>query len=436
MPELAISVERLSKQYQLGAIGADTLRGDVARWFARWRGRPDPLQRVDGAPSSPRRPDRIWALKDVTFQVRPGEVVGVIGNNGAGKSTLLKIMSRITAPTSGVVRLRGRIGSLLEVGTGFHPELSGRENVFLNGAILGMRKAEIARKFDEIVAFSGVESHIDTPVKRYSSGMHVRLAFAVAAHLETEILLVDEVLAVGDAEFQKKCLGKMGEVTREGRSVLLVSHNMQAVSTIAERCILLRGGELAADGPRDQVIHDYLSAKALNELEYAREPSADAPRITSIRILTTAPGNIQHNRRPMSVVFRIATPRALAGSVVSFQVVDAVDRPIAHLWTFDSQLPMLRQPGIHELTCTIPDVRLYQGRYALKVNFHERSGSIPIEILNGVCPFEVVMYGQERDYVWESMACTYIESGSWEVVALDPGELATHHDLDTAAPIR
>jgi lipopolysaccharide transport system ATP-binding protein len=205
-----ISVENLSKSYQLGVIGTGTLADDLKLWWAKARGKPNPLLRIGETDQGNRDGETIWALKDVSFEVQPGEILGIIGRNGAGKSTLLKILSRITAPTSGVVHVKGRIASLLEVGTGFHQELTGRENIFLNGAILGMRKNEIERKFDEIVDFSGVEKFIDTPVKRYSSGMYVRLAFAVAAHLEPEILVVDEVLAVGDAAFQKKCLGKMG----------------------------------------------------------------------------------------------------------------------------------------------------------------------------------------------------------------------------------
>jgi lipopolysaccharide transport system ATP-binding protein len=220
-----IKVENLSKAYQLGEIGTGTLSRDLERYWARLRGKEDPFLKIGEVNDRAKKgeSDVVWSLKDLDFEIEQGDAVGIIGRNGAGKSTLLKILSRVTAPTTGSVKVKGRIASLLEVGTGFHPELSGRENIYLNGAILGMRKAEIKRNFDEIVDFSGVERYIDTPVKRYSSGMYVRLAFAVAAHLESEILIVDEVLAVGDAEFQKKCLGKMGEVSKgEGRTVLFV----------------------------------------------------------------------------------------------------------------------------------------------------------------------------------------------------------------------
>ncbi len=250
MSDTVIQVERLSKRYRLGTIGTGTLSHDLNRWWARVRGRPDPAAKI-GQGRKADDEDFVWALRDVSFEVNRGEVLGIIGRNGAGKSTLLKILSRVTAPTAGEVRIRGRIASLLEVGTGFHPELTGRENIFLNGAILGMNKAEILRKFDEIVAFSEVEKFIDTPVKRYSSGMYVRLAFAVAAHLEPEILIVDEVLAVGDAEFQKKCLGKMGEAAGRGRTVLFVSHNMHAISELCTRVILMEGGRIVSPSSPD-----------------------------------------------------------------------------------------------------------------------------------------------------------------------------------------
>ncbi len=259
MGDSIIEVESLAKEYRLGVISHQTLTKDLQSWWARVRGKEDPnaplvSQQGDNASSG-----RFWALKDVTFQVRQGDVVGVIGRNGAGKSTLLKILSRVTSPSRGEVRLRGRVASLLEVGTGFHPELTGRENIFLNGAILGMDKNEIRRKFDEIVDFSEIGRFIDTPVKRYSSGMYVRLAFAVAAHLEPEILVVDEVLAVGDAPFQKKCLGKMGEVAGQGRTVLFVSHNMQAIKNLCDRGILIDKGRIAYDGTADEVVGAYLS---------------------------------------------------------------------------------------------------------------------------------------------------------------------------------
>jgi len=254
-----ISVENLSKSYRLGQIGTGTLTNDLKVWWARTRGKPNPLLKIGQTDHGNQDGETLWALHDVSFTVQQGEVLGVIGRNGAGKSTLLKILSRVTAPTGGCVKVKGRIASLLEVGTGFHPELTGRENIYLNGAILGMTKQEIARKFDEIVAFAEVEKFIDTPVKRYSSGMYVRLAFAVAAHLESEILLVDEVLAVGDAAFQKKCLGKMGDVAVGGRTVLFVSHNLAAIGQLCRRSLLLEQGKLAFIDNSEAVITQYLN---------------------------------------------------------------------------------------------------------------------------------------------------------------------------------
>jgi len=257
---IAIKAENISKQYRLGQVGTGTLTHDLNRLWHKVRGKEDPYLTVgeenDRTKSAPS--DYVWAIKDINFEVKQGEVLGVIGRNGAGKSTLLKLLSRTTVPTTGSIKIRGRIASLLEVGTGFHPELTGRDNIFLNGAILGMTKDEIKRKFDKIVDFSGVERYIDTPVKRYSSGMYVRLAFAVAAHLEPEILIVDEVLAVGDAEFQKKALGKMHDVSSsEGRTVLFVSHNMAAISELCTRGIVLNNGSLLFEGQINKAVAHY-----------------------------------------------------------------------------------------------------------------------------------------------------------------------------------
>jgi lipopolysaccharide transport system ATP-binding protein len=268
MQPIVIQAENISKQYRLGLLSGKTLSEDVKRFLYRIAGKSDPLAFVgdinDRTVSSSER--FVWALRNINFEVRQGEVMGIIGRNGAGKSTLLKILSRVTAPTTGEIRVRGKIASLLEVGTGFHPELTGRENVFLNGAILGMSKAEIKSKFDEIVEFSGVARYINTPVKRYSSGMYVRLAFAVAAHLEPEILVIDEVLAVGDSEFQKKCLGKIKEVAGGGRTVLFVSHNMGAVSDICDRAILIDKGSISNQGHADAVIREYVNSSMKTDL--------------------------------------------------------------------------------------------------------------------------------------------------------------------------
>ncbi|HMD89796.1 MAG TPA: ABC transporter ATP-binding protein [Anaerolineaceae bacterium] len=259
MSNTVISVENLSKAYRLGQIGTGTLSNDLKVWWARQRGLPNPMLKIGQIDHGNRDGEILWALKDVNLTVEQGEVLGIIGRNGAGKSTLLKILSRVTAPTSGCVKVKGRIASLLEVGTGFHPELTGKENIYLNGAILGMSKEEVRRKFDEIVAFAEVEKFINTPVKRFSSGMYVRLAFAVAAHLDPEVLLVDEVLAVGDAEFQKKSLGKMGDIAGQGRTVLFVSHNMNSIERLCKSIILLKSGKvIVASDDVSEVVKSYL----------------------------------------------------------------------------------------------------------------------------------------------------------------------------------
>ena len=260
MSETAISIENVSKEYRLGAIGGGTLRGDLQSWIARRRGKEDPNSKI-GEEHHVINGQRFLALDGITFEVKKGEALGIIGHNGAGKSTLLKLLSRVTAPTQGKISYNGRIASMLEVGTGFHPELTGRENVYMNGAILGMTKAEISRKFDEIVAFAEMEKFIDTPVKRYSSGMYVKLAFAVAAHLDSEIMVMDEVLAVGDMKFQQKCLGKMGDASQnEGRTVLYVSHNMNTIRQLCTRCIVLSHGKLIFDGETEEAISLYMSS--------------------------------------------------------------------------------------------------------------------------------------------------------------------------------
>jgi lipopolysaccharide transport system ATP-binding protein len=256
---LVIQCVGVSKRYRLGEAGGATLGEDLGAWVAKLRGRPDPRVPIGKEVDSQRIGSDFWALRDIGFEVRRGETLGIIGRNGAGKSTLLKLLSRITLPTEGEIRMRGRMSSLLEVGTGFNPELTGRENIFLNGAILGMRKAEIGRKLDDIIGFSGIRHHIDSPVKRYSSGMKVRLGFSVAAHLEPEILVIDEVLAVGDAEFQRKCLGKMKDVAHSGRTILFVSHNMTAIASLCSRVVWLHDGRVRMDGPTDEVVKAYLS---------------------------------------------------------------------------------------------------------------------------------------------------------------------------------
>jgi lipopolysaccharide transport system ATP-binding protein len=281
MSDTVVRLEHVTKEYRLGTIGQGMLYRDIQSWWAGVRGKEDPNSKISLSGISTMK-DSFLALDDVSFDVKRGDVVGIIGRNGAGKSTLLKIISRVTAPTKGAVKLKGRVASLLEVGTGFHPELTGRENIYLNGAILGMRRNEINRKFDTIVDFAEVEEFIDTPVKRYSSGMYVRLAFAVAAHLEPEILIVDEVLSVGDLQFQKKCLGKMGEISRRGgRTVLYVSHNLQSVSDLCSKAFLLDKGAVVSSGETEKVVNAYVSMG--NDMRMARRDLSD-PGIRSLDV--------------------------------------------------------------------------------------------------------------------------------------------------------
>jgi len=273
MGKKVLEIENLGKQYKLGQVGTGTLSHDLNRWWAKLRGKDDPFQKlgVENDRTSEKSSGYVWALQDVNFSLNEGDVLGVIGRNGAGKSTLLKLLSKITSPTTGEIRVKGNIASLLEVGTGFHPELTGRENVFLNGAILGMNKDEIKRKLDQIVDFSGCAAFIDTPVKRYSSGMMVRLGFSVAAHMDPDILVVDEVLAVGDIEFQQKCLGKMNEVSKSGRTVLFVSHNMQSVGKLCTKGLYLQNGKMVQTGGIDEVLSAYVTSTSSNNFSYKSE---------------------------------------------------------------------------------------------------------------------------------------------------------------------
>jgi len=365
----AISIEHLSKVYRLGMIGGGTLNEDVSRWWAKVRRRPDPATKI-GQTHHRRQVGQLFrALDDVSFKVGEGEVLGIIGRNGAGKSTLLKILSQVTAPTTGEIRIKGRVASLLEVGTGFHPELSGRENVFLNGAILGMTKAEIRRKFDEIVAFSECDAFIDTPVKRYSSGMYVRLAFAVAAHLEPEILIVDEVLAVGDAQFQSKCLGKMGEVSRGGRTVLFVSHNTVAVQSLCKRAVLLEDGELKAEGPASAIVTRYLRAAHFDTpvLEWRspeEAPGNDVVRVKRVRIF---PGDNREDRLiTMSTPIHVETQFWVLKSDEQAHITYALvnDQGIIALTTWSQSEK--RRLGIHQASFTLPGNLLNSGSYSLR----------------------------------------------------------------------
>jgi lipopolysaccharide transport system ATP-binding protein len=420
MSDIVISVENLSKRYLVGHRSAQresytALRdviGREARNFTRKTvdfvcGR----QIVQGDDI-----EEFWALKDVSFEVKQGEVIGIIGKNGAGKSTLLKIVSRITEPTRGRIRLCGRVASLLEVGTGFHPELTGRENIFLNGAILGITRREIREKFDQIVDFAEVNKFLDTPVKHYSSGMYVRLAFAVAAHLEPEILIIDEVLAVGDAEFQKKCLGKLDEVSRrQGRTVLFVSHNLGAMAALTSRGILLESGSIVKSGEVAGIISSYLS-HAQNQSSYVRPSGSKpaGPHIRQAEVITTDPHGVQRFFMPLEVKFRIAHQRPLLRGCFSLQIINQFQQPVVHAFTYNTDLRFGSQPGETTLSCRFPKLRLNVGRFHLRTFLSEPPGGELYESLDGICPFEVVRTDEYPLWGWRPDVCAYHENWQWE----------------------
>jgi lipopolysaccharide transport system ATP-binding protein len=385
MTDLAIKVENLSKRYRIGLQDArqETLVGTAAAWLKSPLNNFRRLRRLN-AFADEEAEDIIWALRDVSFAVKHGEVVGIIGRNGAGKSTLLKILSRITPPTRGRVVLNGRVASLLEVGTGFHPELTGRENIYLNGTILGMTKAEIEGKFDEIVAFSGVEKFIDTPVKRYSSGMRVRLAFSVAAHLESEILLVDEVLAVGDAEFQKKCLGKMGDIAKRGRTVLFVSHNMAAIKQMCPRSLFFQSGSLLGDGDSCKVIESYLNSRdtrpgsTVVTSHLTTRSGIGGGRITRVEVendagIVTATFGIGE---PLRIRLTFELDKDIRGLVAGVEIKTSDAYPLLNLRS-DSQNvifgPYIRSQS-HQIVIDIPGLPLYPGSYLIEPWIAESKG--------------------------------------------------------------
>jgi lipopolysaccharide transport system ATP-binding protein len=374
---IVISVENLSKTYRLGQIGTGTFTNDMRVWWAKMRGQTNPMLRIGEQEHGNRDSDNLYALRDVSFRVEQGELLGIIGRNGAGKSTLLKILSRVTAPTSGEIKVKGRIASLLEVGTGFHPDLTGRENIYLNGAILGMTRGEIRRRFDEILDFSGVEKFVDTPVKRYSSGMYVRMAFAVAAHLDPDILVVDEVLAVGDVAFQKKCLGKMQDVSKDGRTVLFVSHNMDAVENLTKSCLWLENGEILKYSTTPEIVSSYL--RFILRETMANDGFQDLTKANR-RADFLGMGKMQfawiricdNNLQPKNVFFEGVPIKVL----VSFEIKDEVSDfrigcSVNHdgfelsLFTIASELLTFKNNGKYVMTFSIDPNYLRSGSYTL-----------------------------------------------------------------------
>ncbi|PQJ73329.1 ABC transporter ATP-binding protein [Polaribacter butkevichii] len=414
-----LKIENLSKQYRLGLVGTGTIADDLKRWWYVVRGKEDPFLKIGDVNDRATKgtSNYVWAIRDINFEVQPGEVVGIIGKNGAGKSTLLKILSKITNPTTGSIKSRGRIASLLEVGTGFHGEMTGRENIFLNGAILGMTKKEIASKLDEIVAFSGCERYIDTPVKRYSSGMTVRLAFAVAAFLEPDILIIDEVLAVGDAEFQKKAIGKMQDISKgDGRTVLFVSHNMAAVKSLCTKTIVLEHGKVAFEGPTEAGIDFYLQSNLYsgyqgvykNENEKEKKSCFEEIRIIDKKNRDRTEFGFEEEVC-LKIKIKVAN-EALKGNV-GFRVVDVKEQVI-----FSSELKILdfvNKAGIYEFNVSIPSKVLVPNSFKMSFGLHIPNVEI-IEYLEDCLSFEIAETGSEfHVHEGNDYGCVFIDC-KWE----------------------
>ncbi|WP_310556214.1 ABC transporter ATP-binding protein [Flavobacterium sp.] len=375
MNEVILKVENISKQYRLGEVGTGTISHDLNRWWAKIRRKEDPFLKIGETNDRSKKgsSDYVWALQDINFEVNRGEVVGIIGKNGAGKSTLLKILSRVTSPTTGSIKTRGRIASLLEVGTGFHPEMTGRENIYLNGAILGMTKKEITSKIDEIIEFSGCERYIDTPVKRYSSGMTVRLAFAVAAHLDPEILVVDEVLAVGDAEFQKKAIGKMQDMSQDGgRTVLFVSHNMAAVQNLCQRGIVMRNGKVFFQGNIEDSIQNYLKDNSTFETlsSYDNRIGSGVIKVIGASIYGESKNLKPQVGRSFHIELDIENPQEINSSQIFFdlKIDDQMGQRIA--WLSNTIFNKELQNNVCKIIFKIDKLNLNHGGYYISTDVY------------------------------------------------------------------
>ncbi len=420
---LALKAENISKQYRLGQVGTGTLTHDLNRFWHQIRGKENPYLKIGEANdrSSKGSSDYVWSLRDIDFEVEQGDAVGIIGRNGAGKSTLLKILSKVTKPTTGKIYTNGRIASLLEVGTGFHPEMTGRENIFLNGAILGMTKKEITRKFDEIVDFSGVERYVDTPVKRYSSGMYVRLAFAVAAHLESEILIVDEVLAVGDAEFQKKCLGKMGDVTKgEGRTILFVSHNMAAISALCKKGILLENGRIKDSGDIDKVLNTYMNVEKNNETHVIFDHNTQ--RSGSKNIVFESVEIFNNNNRHSNnfsigddiiLKLKIKNNAGEKRSEIGIQVKTVEDMPVFHIMPRDSNFELHHTEETEEYLMTLKDIRLFPGSYSINLVSANTTGHQIYDNIENAISFNILDGGKYTQRNLPRSAGLFFQNPDW-----------------------
>lgn len=402
MSNIILRAEAINKQYRLGVIGTGTINNDLKRWWFKIRGKNDPFLKIGETNdrSKKGKSDYVWALKDINFEVKKGEVLGIIGKNGAGKSTLLKILSRVTAPTTGQIKTRGRIASLLEVGTGFHPEMTGRENIYLNGAILGMTKAEIKQKEAEIIDFSGCERYIDTPVKRYSSGMKVRLAFAVAAHLEPDILVIDEVLAVGDAEFQKKAIGKMQDISKgEGRTVLFVSHNMAAVRSLCTRGMLIENGEISRIGNIDSIIENYLDRDSVrNKLNTGNRSGSGLVKVKDI--IVTGNTNLMppENGKPFKIIIKLDNIRQINSSQLrlDLKINDYMGQRVAWLSNYLADVDSV--DNIQSIIFSMTNLNINEGTYYITTDLYV--DKVRSDFLQNAISFDVIngdFYGNGRN---------------------------------------
>jgi lipopolysaccharide transport system ATP-binding protein len=414
MTDVAIKLHGISKKYRIRHQRQRhnvTLRDTIAEKMTK-------ILRPQQDGIEPDTIEDFWALKDVSFEIKHGECVGIIGRNGAGKSTLLKILSRITEPTEGRLEIDGRVASLLEVGTGFHPELTGRENIYLNGAVLGMSRVEIKRRFDEIVSFAGIEKFLDTPVKRYSSGMYVRLAFSVAAHLETDTLLVDEVLAVGDQEFQNKCLDKMQDVaSHQGRTVLLVSHNLSAISEMAPRTLLFESGNVALDGTTSDVISNYLS-KGQSEAAYVRpaDRPTRSPHVNRAQVFTSDANGVHRFGEPLEIKFWIRHEQPLSKGYFGYQLINQFQQPVIHVFANYPKIRFGSNRGETVLVCRIPTLRVNVGKFYIRTFLSELPGGEFYEALDGICPIKVIRIDQSVPWGWRPEVCAYHEQYEWTVI--------------------
>lgn len=400
-----LKAENISKQYRLGQVGTGTLSHDLNRMWHRMRGKEDPYLNIGeendraGAGTN----GYVWALKDINFAIQQGEMIGIIGKNGAGKSTLLKLLSRVTAPSTGTIKVKGRIAALLEVGTGFHPELTGRENIYLNGAILGMSRAEISKKLDEIVAFSGCQKYVDTPVKRYSSGMIVRLGFAVAAHLEPDILIVDEVLAVGDAEFQEKCIGKMKDISGEGRTVLFVSHNMASMKALCKKGFLMERGQIVKQGVMSDVIETYLASTTKSGIDGSIPSNASSyntgqVKFKHIQLLNAAQEPVDRVNYLSDIHLKMTLDciKALKDVILDVRIHTRDGIELVHTMNkYESNEKQEITVGQHFIQCQINN-QLQPGNYSITIGVHETNG-LTLEFVENVLDFSVMQIGEGNE---------------------------------------